>query len=515
MRLLAWALALCFSAVAVVWAQDGDRERRQPDQEQREEDAEAAPVLPAEPEGLPVDRRLLAISARSYPVTPGDVYLLEYELPDQLMEQQIVVQSDYSVDLRVFGTVDAEGLVFSELKQRVEGMIERGYPRSAPSLSLESIGNFQVLIRGAVPRTRLVTAWGLSRLNDVVEDNLARYSSRRNVEVLSRDGSVRTYDLQRAMNEGIVEENPLVRPGDVVTIARVDIEVELRGEVYAPGVYQVSEEESLADAIRSYGRGFTRLSDRSRIQIRRVADGPISTLTVDAGDQASTFSFRDGDVVVVPSKDTRKSVVYFEGGVSVPPETDESTAFAESVDGYNRVTYRFSRGETLYDALNAMLPGISQHADLRAAHVVRRRDREILQVDMDELLFAYDEALDVALEPFDRIVIPVYRPTVTVTGAVTNAGQFPYNPGQPYSYYIGLAGGIDTEMNRNGAASVKDATGKDKALDSGIEPGDTVYVHRNSFLYNFNRYFPLVTSALTLVTAAFSIYSFVDGLQQP
>jgi protein involved in polysaccharide export with SLBB domain len=131
------------------------------------------------------------------------------------------------------------------------------------------------------------------------------------------------------------------------------------------------------------------------------------------------------------------------------------------------------------------------------------------------LLFAYDEELDLALEPFDRVVIPVYRPTVTVTGAVTSAGQFPYNPGQPYTYYIGLAGGIDTEMNSNGAASVKDATGNTKPMTEGVAPGDTVYVHRNSFLYNFNRFFPLVTSALTLVSAAFSIYSFVDGLQQP
>src|SRR6056297_274304 len=124
-----------------------------------------------------VDRLQLAISNENYPVTPGDIYRINFTAAGTLTTNQLIVESDYTINLGIFGEIDVRGTNFPQLKKRVERLIQEGYPRSLPSLTMISTGTFEVPVVGEIPRTRYVTAWGLTRLSRRVSPRSEEHTS--------------------------------------------------------------------------------------------------------------------------------------------------------------------------------------------------------------------------------------------------------------------------------------------------------------------------------------------------
>ncbi len=348
-----------------------------------------------------VDRLQLAISNENYPATPGDIYRLTFTTAGNLISNQLIVESDYSVNLGAMGSVDVKGMSFPQLKRTIERMIMEGYPRSIPSVTMISTGTFQVPVVGEIPQTRYVMAWGLSRLSEVISGALGRHSSIRNVKVLSKDGSVRIYDIWMARYKGDLMQNPYVQPGDRVEISRVTKEIRISGEVYRPGVYQLKDGESLGD-IKFFSGGFTPLADLERVTIERYTDAHPELIILDFEDYEGSFEFEDRDIITVPSK----------------------------------------------------------------------RDNTLM---------------------------------VTVVGAVFNPGRYQYTPPETYMYYANLAGGIDFERNAGNEVLITDRFGNEKDPTYPIAAGDTITVLNNNFVYNFNRYFPVVSTGFAFIATIISI----------
>ncbi|ORC29001.1 hypothetical protein B4O97_18940 [Marispirochaeta aestuarii] len=263
------------------------------------------------------NRLQLAISNEGYPVTPGDIYRITFTAAGSLITNQIIVESDYSINLGIFGEIDVQDTNFPELKKRVERLIQEGYPRSLPSLTMISTGTFEVPIIGEIPQTRYVTAWGLSRLNDVVSGSLGAYSSMRNVAVNAKDGTERTFDLWMARYKGDLSQNPLVRPGDRITISRVDKQIRINGEVYRPGIYQLLENEDLQD-IQYFSGGFTPLADLRRVTVERFSGEGPELIVFDYNNTDSDFEFKDRDIITIPSKRDQDLQVTVVGAVFNP-----------------------------------------------------------------------------------------------------------------------------------------------------------------------------------------------------
>jgi len=353
-----------------------------------------------------VNRLQLAVSNENYPVTPGDIYRLSFSAAGTPVSNQVIVESDYSINLGIFGEIDARNTNFPELKKRIERLILEGYPRSLPSLSMISIGTFQVPVVGEIPRTRYVTAWGLSRLSEIVNDVVGRHSSLRDVRVISRNGTWREFDLWMANYKGDLTQNPYVRPGDRVEISRVEKEIRINGEVYRPGRYQLQSGESLQD-VEFFSGGFTPLADLNRITVERYSGEEAELIVLDYEEYNTTFEFEDRDIVTVPSK----------------------------------------RSEDLQ---------------------------------------------------------------VTVVGAVFNPGRYEYTPPEKFMYYVNQAGGIDFERNSDNEVTIVDRYGNNRSPELPVMPGDTVTVLNNDFVYNFNRYFPVVTTGFAFILTIIEIVNLAN-----
>ncbi len=485
----------------------------------------AAPV-PAEPTAADAGARLLlAISSAEYPVTPGDTYRITYLQAGTSVASEVTVQSDYTLNMGIFGVFNTRGMTFAELRPTVEKKVAASYPRSTPALTIVSVGVFQVLVRGEVLRVANVSAWGLSRLSDLLSGLLDPYSSIREVRVISPGGQAQVYDLFQAERFGRMDQNPYVRPGDVIEVARRGREVQLVGEVLRPGTYQLLKEDSLEELIERYGGGLTRLAEPSRIRIERVEAQAARTYYIDLKAEYRRVDLVDGDVVTVRSQVTGMPLVFLEGAV-LPRPSDASllgvaaaapAGEGESASGeatvYNRINQPIKPGETLFGLLEENWPFISAYADLPRAYLLREGKPEPIPVDLERMRRGDTRLADLELVPNDRLVIPsrlfVAPSTVSVFGAVLSPGQYPYVPGRDFMYYLQLAGGINPAQNIGDRVRILDAEGRLQRKNYELRPGDRIYVPNNRFIDNFNRYFPIISSSLAVTTAVITILNLV------
>ncbi len=449
----------------------------------------------------------IAISNRDYPVTPGDIYTLTFLLQGETVSNTLLVESDYTINMTIFGKLNAEGMTFSELKPQIEQKIADAYPRSLPSVTITSVGVFQVPLMGEVPESRFVTAWGLSRLNEVVEDNLGDYSSIRDIEIISANGSRKKYDLLLARHHGNLQENPYVRPNDTIVVSRVRREIQVIGEVYRPGNFQLKDNEGVYE-LSYFTGGFTPMANTSRIKVDRYTSGSVESFTIDYDTYQGNFEFFNGDVITVPAITLSQPVIYIEGSIRAELTEAEqinggAAAAAAQLGRYNRIVIPLKTGETLYDILNQIRERFLPFADLKSSYVLRGDDAS--EINVEELLYQYDMEADMVLQPFDRVVIPVKRPEVYVTGAANAPGAYAYNPGENYLYYVNTAGGFDLIRNNNRAAIIIDKDGNRREPIYPVQPGDTINVLSNNFIYNFNQYFPAIVTGLGLITTIISI----------
>lgn len=467
-------------------------------------------ILPVQAVPDVADNLQLAISNRQYPVTPGDVYTLTFLLAGETVSNVLQVESDYTINMTIFGKLNAAGMSFAELKPVIEQKIADAYPRSLPSLTITAVGVFQVPIRGEIPESRYITAWGLSRLSEVLEGNLGDYSSVRDIQVISKDGISNQYDLLLALNQGILTQNPSIRPDDIIVINRVHREIQILGEVYKPGIYQMLDGETVQD-IQNYTGGFTPMANSSRIRIDRFSQSNPVSIFVNSKDFEAGFELFNGDVITVPSLIRIQPVVYVEGGIV--NQADLLPEDATILDEYDRIVYPINSGETVYDILDSIRDSIAPFADLENGYVLRNGTP--IPVNMQNLLYGFTGADDVVLEPFDQLIIPINRPIVYVIGAANFPGPFPYNPNADYQYYVNQAGGFDSLRNTNGKVIITDSRGSRKNELDPIQPGDTVNVVSNNFLYNFNQYFPVIATSLGLIITMITITNALNQTGAP
>lgn len=355
-----------------------------------------------EPQAFFDSRTLLAVTNPDYLVSPGDVYTLNYNREQASVSLYLIIEPDLTVNLSIFGVENVNNLTFVGFKKMVENKVLTAYPKSLPRVTIRSTGVFEVLMKGEVKRTGYKLAWGLTRLSEIVSENLTPYSSTRNIQITSSEGKSRFYDLFRAIRSGEQDQDPFVRPRDTITVSKYDRRITVSGEIERPGTYQLLWGEQLEDVIAKYGNGFTSTADLSRVELYQYNPlekiEEIKYLDVTGGFDR-TITLKNGDSIFVPSNIELLPIIYFEGAI-VPEGSNPQEKFV-----IYRQKHRMRKGETLYTALRSV--ELSPQADLPACYIKRKKGK--IFVDLDDYLYNYDSKKDLVLQPLDCIVIPYIR----------------------------------------------------------------------------------------------------------
>jgi protein involved in polysaccharide export with SLBB domain len=426
-------------------------------------------------------------------------------------------------------TINAAGMSYLQLKSRVENLISANYPLAGVQFVLANPAVFRVFINGDVDVAQQVNAWALVPLSQVLKGHLTDTSSIRDVDIRSRSGAVHSYDIFKALRLGDASEDPFLRPDDTITVHSAGCTITVQGEVERPGRYQLLNGEGLKELIEEYGEGWTLQADRDDISLSRSpksGTGERQGITVRLGerDVKADYPLKDGDRIVVGSLEDREPTFFVEGairaqgtlntgtGVStmgqvVPNSAGLSqaqTVTSAEVQGAVILPVSFEAGLTVGNfVLHNRNAFTGPNADLGASYVLRNGER--LPINLYEIMYvALDPAKDIRIENKDTLVVPFKQLFVTVSGAVKMPGRFPYIPDRSWEYYIALAGGF-TEENSLSAVKITDMNNKPLSKKSFIPPEAIINARRSSFVYQFNRMAPIITTLLTIASTILSI----------
>jgi protein involved in polysaccharide export with SLBB domain len=370
-------------------------------------------------------RLMLALSTADYPATPGDVYNLSYVATPAgtAMSMPLTLDAYYQLKIQNMGTVNARNKTYIQVRREVESLVSQNYPMSGPTLTLVRMGSFTVLVTGETSNTGNRTVDGLTRVSALLS-SLTGKASIRFITVNHANGTARTYDLFAAARSGDLSQNPYVLPGDRVVIPVAGRIVQLQGEVYRAGQYELLENEQLAELIEKYGDGFTKEAALDKIVITRLNPRQeesrelinLSWQTKDA------VMLEDGDIVSIANRESNRRAVFFEGAVFSAVEGEELKDREERTRLVTRIPYYFYPGETLGRATRSIRSYFTDVSDLAAAYLLRGNEQ--IGANLEGLLYQNDTAGDIPLESGDVIVIP-YRRFYTITGEVNTAGNRP------------------------------------------------------------------------------------------
>ncbi|GHV71900.1 hypothetical protein AGMMS49928_26030 [Spirochaetia bacterium] len=240
----------------------------------------------------------LAMANPSYQITAGDVYTLTY---NNIVEV-ITVDFSYRLTIPGLGVINVADQTYQELKQEIEAIVANIYPQSGVTFTLTNPSSFYVFIKGEVNQAVEQSTWALGRLSSLIGSRLTPYSSTRNITVTSANGQVKTCDLFKASRLGNLDEDPYLRPGDVITVKPLDRKVSVYGEVKRPGSYELLPGENIQELISFYANGYTPGADTSGIELTRHGEDKLDIIYLTQKEINANYPLQDTDSIYVLTK---------------------------------------------------------------------------------------------------------------------------------------------------------------------------------------------------------------------
>jgi protein involved in polysaccharide export with SLBB domain len=346
------------------------------------------------------------------------------------------------------------------------------------------------------------TTWALARLSSLLAEDLTGYSSLRDITVISSSGQSRTYDLFKAQRDGDLSQDPYLRPGDTVRVNRIERLVTIAGAVERPGTYQLLEGEHLRELLSRYASNLTPVADPSRMEMVRHLGSKTDSgdkVYLSGRDITNNYELHHLDVVTVPSITELMPVMFVEGAVL------GEDALLESADhnAANRIAVQFNQGENYASLVQRNRAWFTAISDTLNAYIIREEER--IPLNINPMLYDSSYRSRYFVERNDVLIIPFRQYFVTVAGAVALPGRYPYIPDRGWDYYVALAGGFVRERNSWEAVVIKDISGRRMQKADPVTPETTITARTNAGLYYFNRYAPVVTTLLSIVTTFISV----------
>ena len=445
-------------------AADGEVFRQQP------------PVGPVTGDPLTLRQRIL--SATSYPITPGDTYLLRVQIGDRdVASFPLVLPDDYTLEVPFIGTLDVAGRMFNDVRREVLARIKAQVPVRFVSFTLEAPALFDVFIYGGVTNPGIYTVTPLSRISDLITaaGGPQLGSSLRRVELI-RAGGEQPLDLTRFSTHGDLAANPILTPGDRVRVARARSLVVISGEVAFPGAFDLLAGEGIDDLIRFAG-GTLNGADRSRLTVTRTRGDTVEVLTPPVRVQR-TFRLADGDRINLPPVARPEQMVTVQGALYGKPVAGDEPVVLPAEPLVVQLPYR--SGLSVLGVLEA-LGGPTPLARAEESTLRRAASGELVPLDAARLWATRDSALDLLLEPGDQLHVPLQNLNVFVGGEVNVPSAIPYVPGWTIGDYLRGAGGLTEDGAARFTVIDADQRRSRGSLLTQPPPGATVIADRNAW----------------------------------
>ncbi len=213
-----------------------------------------------------------SVDPDEYYVGPGDKIFISISGVREFIYNLSINQEGW-IYIPQVGGVDLNNLTMALARIKLENSINRYYKNVNIFISLVDFRQIRVSLVGDVVKPSNFVLAANSRLMDLfyISAGLNKTANIRNIKIISKEDSVKFYDLLSFLRFGNFDSNPLLRGGDVVLIDRADETVTITGLVKYSGIYEFVEGESIYDFINLAG-GFLSKAKKDTIEVVRFYD---------------------------------------------------------------------------------------------------------------------------------------------------------------------------------------------------------------------------------------------------
>ncbi len=391
-------------------------------------------------------------SPPSYLLGPGDEIIVTV-WGETKLNYQLQINREGNVIVPDVGPVSANGTTLTDFKARLLRRMasiysgldnRRGNANTFLDVSLGKLRTLQVFVLGEVnrPGGYAISSFGTAFNALYLAGGPTGNGTMRHIQVMRKDAHLSPIDLYDYVLRGDNSQDHRLQDGDVVFVKPAGKRVAIVGSVFKPAIYELKDDEFLGDLIAlSGGMRFDAYFDR--VHIERIV--PFGERAMNAKDlldldlrfaslgelQRSKQNLADGDIVsVFRITNFNQNRVSITGNVNKAGQFELMPGMRVrdvilAADSFQRNT--FSERGTLFRLLENLR---------REVHPFNAR-----------LALAGDEQENLVLHNEDSIVIypeSQFFPqhTVTISGAVRNAGTFPRNENMTVADLVVLAGGL-------------------------------------------------------------------------
>lgn len=317
--------------------------------------------------------------------------------------------------------------------------------------------------------------------------------------------------------------------------------INIYGEVAFPGKYRFAHNTKVEDIILMAG-GLTERAAAARVEVVRKNYDPYALTSSDTLSTVFTFEV-DKDLKILCSPDfvlQPYDAVYIRRS---PSYTEQKNVFVEGEVSFAGTYVISNKNMRLTDLVN-MAGGVTAGAYVKGARLERKlapaeRARmeqmlKVVQRQMDSVDIAkivvpevqnvgidLEEALanpggehDLLLKPGDKLIIPEFVNTVTISGNVMFPNTVSYKDGKNLKYYINQAGGYGLNAKKSKAIIIyKNGTvARAKNRASLIEPGCEIIVPTKIKNRGMStaEIFSLASTSASLATVIISLINYIS-----
>jgi polysaccharide biosynthesis/export protein len=266
---------------------------------------------------LPSNRALVG---PDYVIGPDDE--LQITVWGQLnFVRRLVVDSRGEIVLPDVGPITVAGVPYGQVAAVLKTAMLRSFKNFELSVTLGRLRSIQIFVVGDARRPGSYTVSSLTTLVNAVfaSGGPTSRGSMRSIRLQRGDKKLCEFDLYDLLMRGDTSRDAPLKGGDVILIAPAGPRVAVAGSVERPGIYELSDGTTLADALGMAG-GLSAVASAQNAVLERVAEGTgLEILRISTTGAGLKTKLRNGDIVrLLPVVPRFENAVTLRGNVADP-----------------------------------------------------------------------------------------------------------------------------------------------------------------------------------------------------
>ncbi len=390
-------------------------------------------------ENLTFEPNLNVPTPKDYVLGPGDEIIIDVWGASEQTYQEILSPEGY-IKIPNLGPLYLNGLTIERASERIKNRLTQIYSgltsrqgASPNTFAQVSLGQLRTITIHVIGEAQRPGSFNVSSLSTVAHalylsggPNIS--GSMRKIEIIRDNKIFTSVDVYDFLMNGVLENNVILKDGDIIRIRPYVNRIEVTGEVKREGIYETIDGEPFSKLIE-YTGGFTENAYTKMIKVRRNENSEkfFADLTLE---ELSEIQTKNGDQVIVQGILQRyANRVQIKGAV------------------FREGEYELTEGLTVKKLID-LAEGLRGDAFLERGLVYRTNEDysySVLPFNLRKLLKGEEE--DIQLQREDLIQISsIYdlndEQYVLIAGEVKNNGTFPYFQNMTVEDLIIRAGGL-------------------------------------------------------------------------